>query len=99
VREIGIKRAVGAKRSNIVFQFFMETIFILGLGSGIGFLMAVGIVQGLQYIPIKEFVGTPVISAGVVAITVSVLTVIGLAAGLFPARRAAYLDVIDCLRS
>ena len=99
VREIGIKRAVGAKRSNILFQFFMETFFIIFLGSSIGFLFAVGIIQGLQFIPIKEFVGTPELSLQVVGVTVTVLGIIGLAAGLLPARRAANLDVVECLRA
>jgi len=99
IKEIGVKRAVGATRSNIMFQFFMETFFIIVLGSSIGFLIAFGITQVLQYIPIKEFVGTPVISMPVVLATTAVLSIIGLAAGLLPARRAANLNVVDCLRA
>jgi putative ABC transport system permease protein len=99
VKEIGIKRAVGAKRSNILLQFFMETFFIIGLGSGIGFLIAVGIVAVMQLVPIKEYVGTPEISFEVVVATISILAIIGLLAGLMPARRAANLDVVECLRT
>jgi putative ABC transport system permease protein len=99
VREIGVKRASGAKKSNILFQFFMETAFIVGIGSSIGFVIAYGIIQLMQYIPIKDFVGTPVLSWGVVAATVIVLSVIGFAAGVMPARRAANLEVVDCLRA
>ena len=99
IKEIGVKRAVGAKKSNILWQFFLETFFIIFLGSSIGFLIAVGIVQVLQYVPIKEFVGTPVISMEVVAATVVILSLIGLAAGLMPARKAANLDVVECLRA
>ncbi|HMD14179.1 MAG TPA: ABC transporter permease [Bacteroidota bacterium] len=98
IREIGIKRAVGAKKSNIMFQFFLETIFIISIGSFIGFLVAVGILQLLQFIPIKEFVGTPELSWEVVAATIVVLSVIGLVSGLMPAKRAANLNVVDCLR-
>jgi putative ABC transport system permease protein len=97
--EIGVKRAVGAKRSNIMFQFFMETFFIVVIGSLIGFLIAVGIVAVLQLIPIKEYVGTPEISLMVVLATVIILTLIGLVAGLMPARRAANLNVVECLRT
>jgi len=97
--EIGVKRAVGAKRSNIMFQFFMETFFIVVIGSLIGFLIAVGIVAVLQLIPIKEYVGTPEISLPVVLATVIILTLIGLVAGLMPARRAANLNVVECLRT
>ncbi len=99
IKEIGVKRAVGAKRSNILFQFFMETFFIVFLGSFVGFLIAYGIIELMQLIPIKEFVGTPVLSMDVVLVTVTILTLVGLAAGLMPARRAANLDVVECLRS
>ena len=99
IREIGVKRAVGAKRSNILFQFFMETFFIVGLGSAIGFLIAFGIITVLQYVPIKEYVGTPEFSTEVAVATVTILCIIGLAAGLMPARKAANLDVVECLRT
>lgn len=99
VKEIGVKRAVGAKRSNILFQFFMETCFLVGLGSAIGFAIAYGIIAVLQYVPIKEYVGTPELSLGVATATVVILSVIGLFAGLMPARRAANLDVVECLRA
>lgn len=99
IKEIGVKRAVGAKRSDILFQFFMETFFIVGLGSALGFLIAFGIIQVLQYVPIKEYVGTPELSLEVAIATMTILCVIGLFAGLMPARRAANLDVVECLRT
>lgn len=99
IKEIGIKRAVGAKKSNILFQFFMESFFIVGLGSAIGFILAVGIVMALQALPIKDFVGTPEISVEVVIATVSILSCVGLFAGFMPARRASNLDVVECLRT
>ena len=77
----------------------METFFIIVLGSSIGFLIAFGLTQALQYIPIKEFVGTPQLSLEVVLATAFVLSVVGLSAGLLPARRAANLDVVECLRA
>ena len=99
VKEIGIKRAMGAKRRTILFQFFMETFFIIAIGSAIGFMIAWGLTALMQYIPIKEFVGTPEISIEVALATAAVLAVIGLASGFFPARRAANLNVVDCLRA
>lgn len=98
VREIGIRRAVGASRSTILIQFFTETFFIIALGSFVGFVIALGAIELLQYIPIKEFVGTPELSLEVVAATVFVLSLVGLSAGLLPARRAANLTIVDCLR-
>ncbi len=97
-KEIGVKRAVGAKRSTILMQFFAETFMIVGLGAGIGFLLGWGIVSAMQLIPVKEYVGTPEISLPVVITTMSILAAIGLSAGMMPARRAAGLDVVECLK-
>jgi putative ABC transport system permease protein len=99
IKEIGIKRAVGATKANIMSQFFTETFFIIFLGSSIGSLIAFGITRILQFMPIKEEVGTPEISAVVLVATAVILAIVGLAAGLFPARRAANLDVVECLRA
>ena len=98
-REIGIKRSVGATKYNILSQFFLETFFILFLGASLGFLIASGIIALMQLLPIKEYVGTPELSAEVVLVTIVVLSIIGLLAGLMPARRAANLDVVECLRT
>ena len=98
VKEIGVKRAVGARRSTILLQFFAETFMIVGLGAGIGFLLGWGIVSALQLIPVKDYVGTPEISLPVVLSTAAILAAIGLSAGMMPARRAANLDVVECLR-
>jgi putative ABC transport system permease protein len=99
VKEIGVRRAVGARRRTILVQFFAETFFIIAIGSSIGFLIAWGLTAVMKYIPIKDFVGTPEISVEVTLATVCVLAAIGLAAGLFPARRAANLNVVECLRA
>ena len=50
-REIGIKRAVGARRRDILLQFFMETMFIIFLGSSAGFVIAYGITEAMQQHP------------------------------------------------
>jgi putative ABC transport system permease protein len=98
-REIGIKRAVGARKKDILAQFFMETMFIILLGSSVGFVIAFGITQALQGIPIRDFIGAPEISIEVALITAGILALVGLLAGLMPARRAANLTIVDCLRT
>ena len=99
VKEIGIRRAVGATRGSITVQFFSETFFIIALGSIIGFAIAYGIIRALTYIPIAEYVGTPELSIEVLVATVAVLGIVGFTAGLLPARKAASLNVVDCLRA
>jgi putative ABC transport system permease protein len=99
IREIGVKRAVGATRGRIMSQFFLETMFIIAIGSSIGSAIAFGITKGMSLLPINEFVGVPEISIEVVIATAFVLALVGLSAGLFPARRAANLNVVECLRT
>ena len=99
IKEIGVKRAVGATKLNILFQFFSETFFIVFTGSAIGFILSYGIIAALSFLPIKEYVGTPVLSIEVVLVTVFVLITVGLLSGLMPARRASNLDVVECLRT
>lgn len=99
IKEIGVKRAVGATKLNILFQFFSETFFIVFIGSMIGFLVSYGIILLLGIVPIKEYVGTPEFSIEVVVTTVLVLITVGLLAGLMPARRASNIDVVECIRA
>jgi putative ABC transport system permease protein len=100
-QEIGILRSVGAKRRNIFGQFMLEAFVVIGAGALIGFLLAVGIIQLINALPLKDFkeaVGAPVLNPLVALVTVLILSSIGFLAGYFPARRAAKLKVIDCLR-
>lgn len=97
-REIGIKRAVGARKWHIVLQFFLETFFIIGIGAALGFSISFALIRLARLIPMEEFLGYPALSPTVVLITVAILGAIGLVAGFFPARRAANLNPIDCLR-
>ena len=98
-KEIGIKRSVGATKRDILFQFFLETFMIVGMGAGIGFLFAMLIIKGLAYVPIQEFVGTPQLSPIVAITTMGLLAFIAFLAGFFPARKASQLDPVECLRT
>ena len=98
MKEIGIRRSVGAKRMTIMGQFFLETFLIVGVGAGSGFLLGWGLVQATQNLPIQDFVGTPFFAPEVGMIAFVVLGITGFAAGLLPAWRAANLSIIDCLR-
>jgi len=97
-REIGIKKAIGAKKRVILSQYLVETLVITGIGGTIGFLISRGIVSIANMFPIEKYVGVLTISPTVAIITVSILGLIGLVAGWFPARRAASLDPVLAIR-
>jgi putative ABC transport system permease protein len=99
-REIGIKRAVGAKKWIIMTQFFAETFFITFVGAVIGFIIAWGIIAIAQNMPksAKEGLGTPAIDPLVALVSIGIISLIAFLAGYFPARKAANLDPIECLR-
>jgi putative ABC transport system permease protein len=97
-KEIGVRRALGARRATILSQILLETFVIVGVGAAGGLLMSWLLVKGAGMLPIQEQVGTPTISATVMVATLSLLGLIATLAGLFPARRAANLDPVECLR-
>jgi putative ABC transport system permease protein len=101
-KEIGIKLAVGARRSYILSQFIFESLLLSLSGGAIGILFCYAVISVVWMIPAEEgamqFVGRPVLSLSLVLITVGILTAIGLAAGVFPARKAASVDPVESLR-
>jgi putative ABC transport system permease protein len=101
-REIGVKRALGARRKHIIAQFVTEATVLALMGGIIGLAISAAIVGGVSGIPEKEgameFLGNPEISALIALITVGTLGAIGLVAGVFPARKAAKVNPVDSLR-
>jgi len=97
-KEIGIKRSVGARKGDILRQFFLESTTIVMIGAAIGFVLSLGLVRVVRFGDMEEFIGTPVISPAVAVITMALLGLIALFAGWFPARKAANLDPVECLR-
>lgn len=101
-REIGIKMAVGARRSYILAQFIFEALLIAFIGGAIGLLFSWGVVSIFKFIPSDDgpmqFLGKPILSPGTMLMTSAILTIIGLLAGFFPARKAASVDPVESLR-
>ncbi len=93
-REIGIRRAVGAKKRNIMIQFIMEAIVLCEVGGVIGVLL--GIAGGNVAAYYMEV--TPVIPFDWVAIGLIICSVVGIVFGTYPAYKAANLDPIESLR-
>ncbi len=97
-REFGIRRAIGARRGDILQQVLLEALLIVAAGALLGFALSLLLTRAAALLPIDEFVGVPTISPLVVGVTVGLLAVIALLAGLLPARRAARLDPADAIR-
>ncbi len=94
-REIGIRRALGAKQGDIIQQFLIETVVLSGIGGVLGVTTGILIPMFIVFI-LPEQKAIVTLDSVVKAFGVSV--VIGLAAGLYPAMRAAKMDPIDALR-
>jgi len=91
IREIGVRRAIGASRRMIITQFLIEAT-VLGIAGG-----ALGILGGMVFN--KVIIGAELIMPWVwIGYSLLICVGIGLAAGLYPALRAAHIDVIEALR-
>ncbi len=101
-REIGIRKAVGARKRHITSQFVFESILISCIGGSIGILLAISVVFGIRQVDIDStvwvFLGSPVLSYSTMIIAISVLSFVGFIAGVFPALRAATVDPVESLR-
>ena len=96
-REIGLRKAVGATNGSIMFQFFVEGAFLTLLSGGIGIAGAAAIMHALSGVDMGNF-DPPKLVASTAALAVGSLAVAGVAAGLYPARRAALLEPVEALR-
>lgn len=94
-REIGIRKAIGARESQIITQFLSESILISFMGSMAGLALGVGLSQGIGRLVLGYNVP---FSIWPVFLSVTVAVVVGLASGVFPAFKAAKLNPIDSLR-
>jgi putative ABC transport system permease protein len=99
-REIGIRKAAGARQRDILVQFLSESIAITGAGSVLGVLLGLAGAFGITAV-IRASSDAPVYAAltwVTVAVAAAVSIVVGLAFGTFPALRAARLSPIDAIR-
>ncbi len=94
-REIGIRKAIGARESDIIIQFLAESIMISFIGSMIGLVLGVSLSQGIGRFILGYHVP---FSLWPVVLSITVAVVVGLASGVMPAIKAAKLNPIDSLR-
>ncbi|MGB0331738.1 MAG: ABC transporter permease, partial [Planctomycetota bacterium] len=93
-REIGIRRALGAKRKHIVTQFLVETMVLSGAGGVVGVGVGLLIPWVVERAADLETIVEP--AAPILAFGISVL--VGIVFGLYPAWRAANMDPVEALR-
>jgi putative ABC transport system permease protein len=99
--EFGVKLALGARKYHIKLQVIFESLLIALSGGFAGLIFSWGVVTLARKLPKEgamEFLSNPIISGPISIITVVILLVIGLAAGFFPARKAANVDPVESLR-
>jgi len=107
-REIGILKALGARRAHILQQILLEGLLLTLTGGLVGFLLAAGLIRGIGSLPFLGpiFQDTSgrgdiylVVSLSAVLISSTILTLVGLLASMIPAARAARLDPVLAIRS
>lgn len=104
-KEIGIRKAIGARRSSILAQFLIESAMLCVTGALIAFPIAQIIVGSAQYLAVNVFdqdwasVVSPLVPFDLLGIAVGVSILVGLLAGLLPAIKASGLDPVEALRS
>ena len=101
-REIGLRKALGAKRLDILLQFLVESVIMCGVGGAIGIGLGILAGEGMAMLAVNIVRIVPewpaVISLEWILISVSVSAIIGISFGLYPAIKASSLTPIEALR-
>ena len=97
-REIGIRKAMGARPISIVGMILQEAIFVTAISGFTGFILSMGLLEFLGPQVDIDYVKNPSVDFNLALTMVTVLIVAGALAGFFPAWRAAHIHTIDALR-
>jgi putative ABC transport system permease protein len=97
-REIGVRKAIGATRTDILRQFFAESAILTVVSGALGLSFGVGLCSLMSLLPLPDFVPHPIVSTVSLVASVLTLSLITFTAGMYPARRAAEMTPVDSLR-
>jgi len=97
-REIGVRKAIGATARSIQWQFFVEGLLLTGISGIVGYIVGAGLCAFVNLAPMPERFSGMIITWQINVAAVVLLSLIGVAASTYPARRAAQLPPIEALR-
>jgi len=100
-KEIGLRKAIGAKKRDIMFQFLVESLVLAVTGGIIGILIGVGLAKIFTVVAVETVfnrLSKTIISFKSIALSFTYSAIVGIFFGLYPARKAASLDPIEALR-
>jgi putative ABC transport system permease protein len=97
-REIGVRKAIGATRGDILQQFFAESALLTVVSGGLGLAFGMGLCMALTALPLPDFVPHPIISPISVVASLFTLSLITVTAGMYPAQLAAEMTPVESLR-
>jgi putative ABC transport system permease protein len=96
-REIGVRKAIGATRDDILRQFFAESALLTAVSGALGLSFGVGLCIAMSAVPLPDFVPHPIISPISIVASVATLSIITVTAGMYPAQRAAEMTPVESL--
>ena len=97
-REIGVRKAIGATRRDILRQFFAESAVLTCISGALGLFVGMGLCIALKAVPLPDFVPHPIVSPVSIVASIFTLSLVTFIAGMYPAQRAAEMTPVDSLR-